>query len=168
MIYSVPVSLFFMVVINFVAAWVSTGLHALCCRAADKTTGSVSLHSTLRRIQKELTQSQAESGWQPPATTGSVNNPPAGEAELALTEQPPADAAAAGVDDDMGSSFDTDASASTMYGQSQHHKHKLHGALLSANVNCKCCRKADHEDHGLISCPKFWGRLCTLHCFACG
>ena len=104
-----------MVVINFVAAWVSTGLHALCCRAADQTTGSVSLHSTLRRIQKELTQSQAESGWQPPATTGSVNNPPAGEAELALTEQPP-DAAAAGVDDDMGSSFDTDASASTMYG----------------------------------------------------
>lgn len=88
-------------------------MHALYCRAAGKTTGSVSLHSTLRRIQKELTQSQAESGWQPPATTASVNIVPAGEAEPALTEQLPADAAAAGVDNDMGSSDDTDASATT-------------------------------------------------------
>lgn len=92
------------------AAWISTDLHALYCRAAGKTTGSVSLHSTLRRIQKELTQSQAEYGL---ATTASVNIVPAGEAEPALTEQLPADEAAAGVDNDMGSSDDTDASATT-------------------------------------------------------
>lgn len=76
----------------------------------------MSLNSTLRRIQKELTHDQAESGWQPPATTGSVNSAPAEEAEPASTEQPPADAAAAAVDDDMDSSDDTDASASTRYG----------------------------------------------------
>lgn len=69
----------------------------------------MSLHSTLRRLQKELAQTQAE-----PGAAGSVNNVAAAEADLAVSEQePPADAAAAAADDDMASSGDTDASAST-------------------------------------------------------
>lgn len=73
----------------------------------------MSLHSTLRRLQKELAQSEAEPGWQPSGAAGSVNNTGAAEAGLVLTEQPPADAVAAVADDDMASSSDTDASAST-------------------------------------------------------
>ena len=75
----------------------------------------MSLHSTLRRLQKELTQTQAEPGWQPSGATGSVNHVRAAEAEPAVSEQePPADAAAAVADDDdLASSGDTDASAST-------------------------------------------------------
>ena len=75
----------------------------------------MSLHSTLKRLQKELTHTQAEPGWQPSGATGSVNNVGAAEADLALSDQSPADAAAAVAvpDDGMTSSGDTDASAST-------------------------------------------------------
>ena len=116
----------------------------------------MSLRSTLRHIQKELTQGQADSGWQPPATTGSVNNVPAGEAEPALTEQPPADAAAAAVNDDMDSSDDTNASTRYVAVSASERGCMVHPWLSAwtAVVQESCHR---HENVGLMSCPRPWG-----------
>lgn len=87
-----------------------------CSRAAGSSHGTVSLHSTLKRIQKELSQSQAEHCRQRPAATGSVTTVCAEEAESAGTDQSPADVAAtppAGGDTD--GNDDTDTSASTRW-----------------------------------------------------
>ena len=133
----------------FVAAYLSRGFRALCYRAAGKSRGSTSLHSTLKRIQKELAQGQAGSGWQAPATTDSVNSAPAGEAESALAQQPPADAAAVDVDV-MDSTNDTDVSASTGY-----------GAILASKAACcilvcQCklqCSRAAAITRMIVCCP---------------
>ncbi|KAL3143046.1 hypothetical protein ABBQ38_003321 [Trebouxia sp. C0009 RCD-2024] len=88
-------------------------------RAAGGGHDTISLHSTLRHIKKELNQSQAEHDRQRPAATASVTGParivsPEGP-EPAGAEQAPADVATAtpATEADSDSSDDTADSAST-------------------------------------------------------
>ena len=104
----------------------------------------MSLHSTLKRIQKELSQSQAEHCRQRPAATGSVTTVCAEEAESAGTDQSPADVAAtppAGGDTD--GDDDTDTSASTRWVTSWHQSYPVCYVMGDCSaVAQRCLRSA--------------------------